>query len=333
MYEGAETWSRASPPAAVARASIQTDTGAGTAALQWFHAAYVLAFALRLITGGRLGDLYGRRRIILTGTAVFTLPCPLCGIAAGPELLIAACVVQGAAAAAMVPQGPGHPACHLRRGLPGEGVRPIRDGHVARQCHRPGPGRRHGPGRPTCSAWGWRPDFLINLPIGIAAVVLGLRLLPESRERTAHRLDPLGLLLITRTVGGEHGWPPWSLAALAVGPLVLAVFVAQQRAKTRRDGSPPATSPPVGVHHRTGCALARGGRGVVTQWSRSTSSSVVSTHGRRMWVGALQPTGYSITGPGDHPATAGSDHAPGRCRTCTATLTASPALVSSRAMR
>ncbi|MFG2666630.1 MFS transporter [Streptomyces sp. NPDC048387] len=95
------------PPAEVARASTQTDSGAGTAALQWIHAAYVLAFALRLITGGRLGDLDGRRRIILTGTAVFTLPCPLCGIAAGPELLIAARVVQGAAAAAMVPQDPG----------------------------------------------------------------------------------------------------------------------------------------------------------------------------------------------------------------------------------
>ncbi|WP_240659992.1 MFS transporter [Streptomyces sp. WAC 01529] len=225
--------------------SIAADTGATTAALQWIDAAYVLTFALGLITGGRLGDLYGRRRIFLAGTAVFTLSSLLCGIAGGPDLLIAARVLQGAAAAAMVPQvlatlhvtfdeGSRAKAFGLYGTVMSLGsvIGPVLGGVLTQA---------------DLFGLGWRPIFLINLPIGIAAVVLGRRCLPESHDRTAGTLDPLGmflsalgLLLITLplTMGGEHGWPLWTFAMMAAGLLVLTGFLVQQRAKLRKDGSP-----------------------------------------------------------------------------------------------
>ncbi|MFD8477516.1 MFS transporter [Streptomyces globisporus] len=225
--------------------TIAADTGATTAALQWIHAAYALTFALGLITGGRLGDLYGRKRIFLAGTTVFTLASLLCGIATGPELLIAARVLQGAAAAAMVPQvlatlhvtfdeGSRTKAFGLYGTVMSLGtvLGPVLGG-VLTQANLFG--------------LGWRPVFLINLPIGLAAVALGLRYIPESLDPTTRRLDPLGmflsalgLLLITLplTLGGEHGWPAWTFTAMAAGLLVLAVFIAQQRAKTRKNASP-----------------------------------------------------------------------------------------------
>ncbi|MGA5425127.1 MFS transporter [Streptomyces lavendulocolor] len=225
--------------------SIQTDTGASTAALQWIHAAYALTFALGLITGGRLGDLYGHRRIFLTGTAVFTLASLLCGIAASPELLIAARVLQGAAAAAMVPQVLATLHVTFDEGSRAKAFGLY--GTVMSLGSVTGPVLGGVLTQADLFGLGWRPIFLINLPIGIAALILGLRFLPESHDRTAQRLDPLGMLLsalglllitLPLTVGGEHGWPTWSLAALATGPLVLVVFVFQQRAKTRKDGSP-----------------------------------------------------------------------------------------------
>ncbi|MFC7308095.1 MFS transporter [Streptomyces monticola] len=225
--------------------TIQADTDASTAALQWIHAAYALTFALGLITGGRLGDLYGRKRIFLVGTGVFTLASLLCGIATGPDLLIAARVLQGAAAAAMVPQvlATLHVTFdeHARTKAFGLYGTVMSLGSVA------GPVLGGVLTQADLFGLGWRPIFLINLPIGIAAVVLGLRHIPESLDRTTRRLDPLGmflsalgLLLITLplTVGGEHGWPAWSFAAMATGLLVLAGFVAQQKSKMRRDGSP-----------------------------------------------------------------------------------------------
>lgn len=225
--------------------TIQADTGATTAALQWIDAAYTLTFALGLITGGRLGDLYGRKRIFLAGTAVFTMASLLCGIAAGPDLLITARVLQGAAAAAMVPQvlATLHVTFDARSRAKVFGLY----GTVMSLGSVIGPVLGGVLTQADLFGMGWRPIFLINLPIGIAAVVLGRRFLPESRDRSARRLDPLGMLLSTLglllitlplTIGGEHRWPMWTFATMAVGLVVLAVFVAQQKTKMRKDGSP-----------------------------------------------------------------------------------------------
>ncbi|MEW2575300.1 MFS transporter [Streptomyces syringium] len=224
--------------------SIQADTGASSAAVQWIPAAYTLTFALALITGGRLGDLCGRKRIFLVGTGVFTLASLLCGVAAGPELLIAARAVQGAAAAAMVPQV----LATIHVTFDGES-RAKAFGLYGMIMSLGGVlGPVLGAALTSADLLGldWRPIFLINLPIGLATVLLGLRFLPESRDGQARRLDPLGMVLSSAgllliayplTVGGERHWPAWSFAMAAAGVVVLAVFVAQQRAKTAKDGS------------------------------------------------------------------------------------------------
>ncbi|MFJ2770496.1 MFS transporter [Streptomyces sp. NPDC087300] len=95
--------------------TLQHSLGATPAAVQWLTAGYALTLALGLITGGRLGDTYGRRRVFLIGTAVFTLASLLCGLATGAGTLIPARVLQGARSRGDDPADPGDPPRHLRR--------------------------------------------------------------------------------------------------------------------------------------------------------------------------------------------------------------------------
>lgn len=88
----------------IAIPSIQEDTGASFSAIQWVTGGYALAFAIGLITGGRLGDIYGRKRLFLIGIGGFTVASALCGLASGPEMLVGMRVLQGGTAAMMVPQ-------------------------------------------------------------------------------------------------------------------------------------------------------------------------------------------------------------------------------------
>ncbi|MGV9411617.1 MFS transporter [Nocardia sp. NPDC003693] len=225
--------------------TIQSETGATSAAVQWIPAAYTLMFALGLITGGRLGDLYGRKRVFLLGTAAFTAASLLCGVASGPAMLIAARALQGVAAAVMVPQvlatlyvnfdGAARAKAFGLYGLImslGGILGPVLGGVLT--------------GMDVFSL-GWRSIFLINIPIGALILALGLRSIPESRDPHARRLDPLGIVLCSSalllilyplTVGGQQRWPAWSVLMLAGGLVMLAVFVAQQRVKTAANDSP-----------------------------------------------------------------------------------------------
>ncbi|MFF4697158.1 MFS transporter [Streptomyces chattanoogensis] len=229
----------------IAIPSIRQDTGASFSALQWVTAGYALAFAIGLITGGRLGDIYGRKKLFLLGMAGFTAASALCGLAAGPGMLVGARVLQGAMAALMVPQ-----------------VLAII--HVSFPAHERGKvfgmfgaviglGAVCGPLIGALLTEGnllgleWRPIFLINLPVGIAGILLGARFVTESRAPRALRLDLIGtalatlgllMLLYPLTQGRESGWPLWGFASMAASPLVLAVFVRYERAKARKDGSP-----------------------------------------------------------------------------------------------
>ncbi|MFH8629762.1 MFS transporter [Streptomyces lydicus] len=229
----------------IALPRIQQETGATFSALQWVTAGYALAFALGLITGGRLGDIHGRRRVFLLGMAGFTVASALCGFAATPGMLVGARVLQGAMAALMVPQ-----------------VLAII--HVSFPAHERGKvfgmfGAVIGLGAvcgPLIGALltegdlfglGWRPIFLINLPVGIAGILLGRRFLTESRSPEALRLDLVGtalatagllMLLYPLTQGRESGWPLWGFVSMALSPVVLALFVRYERAKARKDGSP-----------------------------------------------------------------------------------------------
>ncbi len=223
--------------------TLRQSLGAGPAVVQWLTASYALTFALGLITGGRLGDLYGRRRIFLLGTAGFTLASLLCGLAAGPGMLIAARVLQGGAAAVMIPQV----LATLHITFDGEhrsrafGLY----GAVLATANVAGPVLGGLLTEADLFGLSWRPIFLINVPVGLAVIVLGRRFIVESTAAKAASLDLTGMLLsaiavvlivFPLTEGDSYGWPLWCSAMLAGGPLVLGLFLVHQQ--RRIDDSP-----------------------------------------------------------------------------------------------
>ncbi|MYT32941.1 MULTISPECIES: MFS transporter [unclassified Streptomyces] len=224
---------------------LQADTGASTAQIQWVVGGYALAFALGLITGGRLGDLFGRKRVFLAGVAGFTLTSLVCGIAGSPEVLLAGRIAQGAAAAMMVPQVLSIIHVSFPKGERGKvfGVY----GAVTSLGVLAGPlvGALLVEG--DLFGWGWRPIFLVNLPLGVIGLVVGAVLIRESKAERAAGLDVGGMLLSTVGLlflvlpliqGRELGWPVWTYVMMAASVPVLALFVAYERRVIARGGSP-----------------------------------------------------------------------------------------------
>ncbi|MFE9256160.1 MFS transporter [Streptomyces sp. NPDC006879] len=229
----------------IAIPSMERDLGASFSAIQWITAGYALAFAAGLITGGRLGDIYGRKRLFLIGISGFTLASALCGFAANPDMLVASRLLQGAMAAMMVPQV----LAIIHATFPAEERGKVFGmfGAVV------GLGAVSGPLLGALlTQWNlfgleWRPIFLINLPVGIAGILLGRRFIQESKAPKALRLDLVGVVLATcglllliypLTRGRELDWPLWGFLCMAASPLVFAAFVAYEKHKTRKDGSP-----------------------------------------------------------------------------------------------
>ncbi|MFL5996794.1 MAG: MFS transporter [Streptomyces sp.] len=229
----------------IAIPSIRKEAGASVSQIQWITAGYALAFAAGLITGGRLGDIHGRKRLFLVGIGGFTLASALCGFAANPEMLVASRILQGGMAAMMVPQvlsivHATFPA-HERGKVFGLFGAIVGLGAVS--------GPLLGALLTEWNVFGleWRPIFLINLPVGIAGLMLGSRFITESKAPRALKLDLVGvglvvvgllLLLYPLTRGEELGWPLWGYVSMAGAPLVFAALVAYEKRKGARDGSP-----------------------------------------------------------------------------------------------
>ncbi len=228
----------------VAAPVIRADLGGSDAAIQWFSAAYTLPFAVFLITGGRLGDIVGRRRIFRAGMAAFTLASLACALAPSTTALIAVRAVQGAAAALIIPQTIGM-------------IRALFDGReLARAMGCIGPvmglaavtGPALGGVLTHADLFGstWRAVFLVNVPLG-AVVLLASRLLREDRAGRRPRLDltgtalavlGTGLVIYPLIQGGAVGWPGWCWALLTVGGALLAGFALHQRRRGRYGRSP-----------------------------------------------------------------------------------------------
>jgi EmrB/QacA subfamily drug resistance transporter len=229
----------------IAIPSIQRNLHASYADVQWALAGYTLAYALVLITGGRLGDTFGRKRLFLIGVTGFTIMSALCGAAQSPGMLIACRVAQGAMGAIMVPQVLAviqviFPPAERIKALAGFGV-------------TAGLGTISGPLigglliQHNLFGLGWRPIFLINVPVGIITVVVSAVLVRESRAASPPRLDPAGVGLVTVALllllfplvqGRQLGWPAWTFISMAASVPVFALFVWYEQIKSRRDGSP-----------------------------------------------------------------------------------------------
>ncbi|MEV4111737.1 MFS transporter [Nonomuraea sp. NPDC049695] len=229
----------------VAAPAIAQDLGASDAQIQWTIAAYVLALGAGLITGGRLGDQYGRKRLFMIGLAGFMLTSALCALAADPGMLIGMRAAQGLTAGIMVPQVFGI----IRASFaPGERAKAFGAyGAVQGLASVAGPllGGLLVDG--DLFDLGWRTIFWINVPVSILALIIGAKVLPESRSTSTARLDLLGallaasgiLLLLLPIIQTETwGWTWASYALLAAGIVVLAIFLAYERRLTGRGNEP-----------------------------------------------------------------------------------------------
>jgi EmrB/QacA subfamily drug resistance transporter len=229
----------------IAIPSIQRNLHASYADVQWALAGYTLAYALVLITGGRLGDIFGRKRLFLIGVTGFTIMSALCGAAQSPGMLIACRVAQGAMGAIMVPQVLAviqiiFPPAERIKALAGFGV-------------TAGLGTVSGPLlgglliQHNLFGLDWRTIFLINVPVGVLAVAASAVLVRESRAPRPPKLDPVGVFLISAALmlllyplveGRQLGWPGWTFVAMAASAPVFALFAWYEQVKTRRDSSP-----------------------------------------------------------------------------------------------
>lgn len=229
----------------VAAPSFQRELGAGPAALQLIVGGYVFAYAGGMITGGRLGDMYGYRRLFVGGMIAFTVASLLCGIAAQPVELVVARLVQGLTAAMMVPQV----LAVITSVFPAE-TRPRALGwYGAAGGLGATAGQVLGGLLLTADVFGlgWRVIFLINIPVGAVATVLAVRLLPRIEPGHHARLDPVGaigiaatlaLVLVPLVLGHEAGWPAWTWICMAAAPPVGAAAIAWQRRLGARGGQP-----------------------------------------------------------------------------------------------
>ena len=229
----------------VALPSIQDSLHASAAELQLVISGYAAAYAVFLITGGRLGDLYGRRKIFLIGISGFGLTSVLCGLATSPALLIVGRILQGLSAAAMAPQGLASihalfPEQERARALGLYGAA-VGLAAVAAQAL----------GGALISAdffhLEWRIIFLINLPVVAAVLIFGYPLLPDVRGDHPAPLDKTGMLLCALTLallivplveGRELGWPWWACAMLIASPVAGVCFWKYEKAYARRGGVP-----------------------------------------------------------------------------------------------
>lgn len=226
----------------VALPSMQQNLGATPAQIEWVVAAYTLAFSLALLPFGRLGDTFGRRRMFLAGVVCFTIASALCGMAPTMETLIVARAAQGVSGAMMAPQ-----TLAIAQVIfpPKErGAAFALFGLTASFASVTGPivgGLLIGA---DIGGLDWRPIFLVNIPVGIFAVVMALRFVPAIPGHRGAGVDGGGIALAALTLfllvfplieGRDLGWPAWIFAMIACSLPAGYLFVRWQFAQASRD--------------------------------------------------------------------------------------------------
>lgn len=219
----------------VALPSLQSGLAATSSEIEWVVAAYIMAFAIGLLPCGRLGDMIGRRRMFLLGVAVFTMASTLCGVALGINTLIAARILQGIGGAMMAPQtlaiaqvifppkerGTAFALFGITAGLAAVSG-PLIGGLLINA---------------DIMGLGWRPIFLVNIPVGLFAILAGLKFIPVMQGNRDVGIDLGGIALATAALvlvvfplieGRELGWPAWMFGLLVAAVPVAWMFVRWQ---------------------------------------------------------------------------------------------------------
>jgi EmrB/QacA subfamily drug resistance transporter len=250
--------------AQVAAPTIRRELGGSYAVIEWVTAAYALAMAVGLLTGGRLGDVFGRRRVLLAGMAGFVITSAGCAAAQNAGELIAARAAQGVAAAIMLPQVFGLIRELFQAHEMGKAFGVY--GPVMGLSAMLGPIASGGLISANVFGTGWRMIFLVNVPVGLIALTVGARVLPEGRVPGSGgapeagqrgrarrglarrgRLDLPGAalagtgmfgLVFPLAQGHSLGWPGWLFGMLGASVLVLAGFAWYQVRRQRAGGTP-----------------------------------------------------------------------------------------------
>ncbi|MBC9726846.1 MFS transporter [Streptomyces sp. TRM68367] len=229
----------------VALPTIGTDLAASESVLELVVAGYGVAYAVLLVLGGRLGDLFGRRRLFVGGMAAFGLTSLACGLAPDAWSLVAARVAQGASAAAMLPQ------VLATIQATTEGPRRAR----AMSLYGATAGLSMIAGQilggvlvaADIAGTGWRAVFLVNVPVVLVGLLLAARAVPETRSQRPEPVDGPGTVLLAvslltllapLTEGRAAGWPLWTWLALAAFPFAAAAFYAVERRADRQGRTP-----------------------------------------------------------------------------------------------
>jgi MFS family permease len=220
----------------VALPTIDHDLSAGPATLELFVAGYGIAYAVLLVLGGRLGDLYGRKKLFVAGALLFGLTSLACGLAPTALALVAARVAQGASAALMLPQA----LATIQSATEGERKARAMGIYGAVGGIAVVVGQVLGGVLLSANLFGtgWRFIFLVNVPFSLAAVLLSFRSVPETRSANPARVDVPGTVLLAAALlallvplmeGRSLGWPVWTWVLLALFPFLLAGFVLVER--------------------------------------------------------------------------------------------------------
>ncbi|MDH6129120.1 MFS transporter [Kitasatospora sp. GP82] len=227
----------------VALPGLQEHLHASGAALQWVVEAYTLTFALCLVTAGRIGDMLGRKRVLIVGIVLFVAASATCGAAQSASMLIVSRVFQGLGGALVVTQG----LSTFQVSFPEKERARVFGlfGALSGMASVLGPVLGGLLINANLFGWAWRPIFLINLPVGLVALAGVARYVRESKAPDTRRLDVVGVVLVTAALlavlyplvqGRELGWPAWTFASMAASVPLFAVFAFHERAKQRRDG-------------------------------------------------------------------------------------------------
>ncbi|WP_293029214.1 MFS transporter [Pandoraea sp.] len=225
--------------------AIQGGLHASAAQLQMIVSLYTSAFAVLLVTGGRLGDQFGRKRMFMTGMAGFVAASLLCACAPNGAVLVAGRILQGGSAAVMVPQI----LATIRAVFPKAQQTRVMSLYGFVFGFASVVGQIGGGALITLRPFGlgWQSIFLINVPVGLLALLGAWRVVPENRPDHGARLDlgglfflllSLALVIYPLTAGREAGWPAWTLVAFAASVPAFAVFVWVE-AKLKRQGGDP----------------------------------------------------------------------------------------------
>ena len=229
----------------VAARTIQGDLHASSSSLQVIIVGYTVVFAVLLITAARLGHRYGYNRLFVTGTALFTAASLACSLAPNTGSLVGFRLLQGAGAALLVPQV----MSLIQHSLSGHSKVRALAIYTAVLAGGAVVGQILGGVLVNADLFGsgWRPVFLVNVPIGVVLLAAGRSLLPTIEGVRDRRIDiqgllvlalALGLVVLPLVLGHDVGWPAWTWIMLAGGISAFAVFLWLERRVTASGGDP-----------------------------------------------------------------------------------------------